>query len=46
MMNKSDIYKAKTIMKSSTLSLNINLLNLLLDTVENVNFGNIDSKGI
>ena len=46
---KTDIYKAKTIMKSikkSTLSLNINLLNLLLDTGDSVNFRDIDTKGI
>ena len=46
---KTDIYKAKTIMKSikkSTLSLNINLLNLLLDTGDSVSFNDIDTKGI
>ena len=46
---KTDIYKAKTIMKSlkkSTLSLNINLLNLLLDTGDSVSFSDIDTKGI
>jgi rhomboid protease GluP len=46
---RTDIYKAKTIMKSikkSTFSLNINLLNLLLDTGEGVSFKDIDAKGI
>ncbi len=46
---KTDTYKAKTIMKSikkSTLSLNINLLNLLLDTGESVNSNDISEMGI
>ena len=46
---RSDIYKAKTIMKSikkSTLSLNMNLLNLLLDTGESVNFNDVGEAGI
>ena len=46
---KTDIYKAKTIVRSikkSTLSFNINLLNLLLDTGDSVSFNDIDSKGI
>ena len=47
---KTDIYKAKTIVKSikkSTLSFNMNLLNLLLDTGDSVTFNDmVECKGI
>jgi rhomboid protease GluP len=46
---KTDTFKAKTIMKSikkSTLSLNINLLNLLLDTGDSVRFTDVSEYGI
>ena len=46
---RSDTFKAKTIMKSikkSTLSLNINLLNLILDAGEGVSFNDAGEAGI
>lgn len=46
---RTDMFKAKTIMRSikkSTFSLNINLLNLLIDTGDTVDFKDINVKGI